>query len=61
MYMKKQFVTPRVLQEVQIQLEADLLGDSVKDNTRALIMGHETVDHDLTYVNDAANQSSYWE
>ena len=59
--MKKQFVAPRVIQEVQIQLEADLLGDSVKDNTRVLTMGHEIVEHDLSYVNDEANQSSYWE
>ena len=59
MHMKKQFVTPRVIQEVQIQLEADLLGDSVKDNTRAVIQGHELVEHKLDYVNE--DVSSYWE
>ena len=59
MRMIKQFVTPRVIQEVRIQLEADLLGDSVKDNTRAVILGHELVEHDLSYVND--DVESYWE
>ena len=59
MRMKKQFVTPRVIQEVQIQLEMDLLGASVKENTRAIIMGHEIEDHDLSYVND--DVESYWE
>ena len=59
MRMKKQFVTPRVIQEVQIQLEADLLGESVRVNTKALIMGHEIVEHELDYVND--DVESYWE
>lgn len=57
--MKKQFVAPRVIQEVRIQLEKDLLGGSVKDNTRAVIQGHEIVEKDLSYVND--DVSSYWE
>lgn len=59
MLKKKHFETPMVLQEVQIQLEADLLGGSVKENTRAIILGHEVEDHDLGYVNQ--DQSSYWE
>ena len=58
--MKKQFVAPRVIQEVQVCLEKDLLqGGSVKDNTRAVIQGHEIVEHDLDYVND--DVQSYWE
>ena len=57
--MKKQFVTPRVIQEVQIQLEKDLLGKSVEENAKALILGHEYEDHDLSYVND--DVSTYWE
>lgn len=57
MQMKKQFVTPRVVQEVQIQLEKDLLGGSVKDNTTAVIEGHELVKHKLDYVNE--DVSSY--
>ena len=60
MLMKKQFVTPMVVQEVQICLEKDLLqGGSVKDNTRAVIQGHEIEEHDLDYVND--DVQSYWE
>ena len=59
MHMKKQFVTPRVIQQVQVCLEKDLLGGSVKDNTRAVIQGHEIVEKDLSYVND--DVSSYWE
>ena len=48
-----------VLQEVRVQLEKDLLGGSVKENTRAIILGQEYEDHDLSYVNE--DQSSYWE
>ena len=59
MLKKKQFEAPKVLQEVQIQLEKDLLGGSVKDNTTAVIEGHELVKHKLDYVNE--DVSSYWE
>ena len=59
MQMKKQFVTPRVIQEVQIQLEKDLLVKSVEENAKALILGHEYEDHDLSYVNE--DVPSYWE
>lgn len=60
MHMKKQFVTPRVIQQVQVCLEKDLLqGGSVKDNTKAIIQGHDIVEKDLSYVND--DVPSYWE
>ena len=36
---KKLFVTPRVIQEVQVQLEKDLLGASVQNVTKITSMG----------------------
>ena len=59
MHMKKQFVAPRAIQQVQVCLEKDLLGASIVENTRAVIQGHEIKDHDLSYVND--DVESYWE
>ena len=59
MQMKKQFETPKVLQEVRIQLEADLLGRSVEENLKAISLGQEYEDHDMSYVNE--DQSAYWE
>ena len=54
--MKKQFVTPRVIQQVQICLEKDLLqGRSVEDNSLAIIEGHEREVHDYS------EYESYWE
>lgn len=55
---KKQFVTPKVLQVVQIQLEKDLLaGPSVTENMRIVGMGQERVEHDFT----EQTAESYWE
>lgn len=55
---KKQFVTPKVLQVVQIQLEKDLLaGPSVTENMRIVSMGQERVEHDFT----EQTAESYWE
>lgn len=45
---KKQFVAPRVVQEVQIRLEKDLLGKSIGDETEVIIPGIETVETDLS-------------
>ena len=53
MRMKKQFVTPRVVQEVRIQLEKDLLGASVKDDSLATIVGQETERHDTSYFEES--------
>ena len=39
MLMKKQFVTPRVIQQVPIQLEKDLLQGSVQNVTKLESMG----------------------
>ena len=39
MRMKKQFVTPRVVQQVQVCLEKDLLQGSVQNATRLMSMG----------------------
>ena len=59
MLKKKQFEAPTVLQEVRIQLEKDLLGRSAEENLRAITLGQEYEDHDLSYVNE--DQSAYWE
>ena len=60
MQMKKKFVSPRVVQQVQIHLEKDLLqGRSVEDNTMAIIEGHRFEDHDVSYMNE--DIESYWE
>lgn len=59
MLKKKQFEAPAVLLEVPIQLEADLLGRSVEENLRAITLGQEYEDHDMSYVNQ--DQSTYWE
>ena len=59
MLKKKQFEAPKVLQEVRIQLEVDLLGRSVEENLRAITLGQEYEDHDLGYVNE--DQANYWE
>ena len=46
MKMKKKFVTPRVVQEVQICLEKDLLqGPSVLEKMTTTILGQEVVIH----------------
>lgn len=59
MQKKKQFEAPKVLQEVRIQLEADLLGRSVEENLKAITLGQEYEDHDMSYVSE--DQSTYWE
>lgn len=56
---KKHFISPQVLNQVEVCLEKDLLGASVRMNTRVIIEGHETKDHDVSYMND--NIESYWE
>ena len=53
---KKVFVSPRVLQEVQIQLEKDLLGDSVLRSTTitSIGQGEET----YTFSNDPTDEKA---
>ena len=58
---KKQFVSPRVVQEVGIQLEKDLLTASIWANTSVTIMGQEYEDHDVSYMSVEADVESYWE
>ena len=53
----KQFVSPKVVQAVEVQLENDLLqGPSTRVNTQAIIMGQEVEEHDFSDFDD-----SYWE
>lgn len=46
--MKKQFVTPRVNQQVQIQLEKDLLQGSVQNAMKITSMGIEVDNYDFS-------------
>ena len=46
--MKKQFVTPRVNQQVQIQLEKDLLQGSVQNAMKVTSMGIEVDNYDFS-------------
>ena len=48
MRMKKQFVTPRVNQQVQIQLEKDLLQGSVQNAAKITSMGMDVVNYDFS-------------
>ena len=49
--MKKQFVAPRVIQQVQVQLEADLLGGSVQNVARLKSMGIASENFDFSEDN----------
>ena len=51
--MKKQFVTPRVIQQVPVQLEKDLLGGSVQNVARFTSMGIEGENYDFSDAEDA--------
>ena len=58
--MKKKFVAPRVVQQVHVCLENDLLqGGSIKDNSLATIEAQDYVDYDMDYVNE--DVETYWE
>ena len=59
---KKQFVTPRVLQEVQIQLEKDLLQGSVQNGLtlKSMGIGVENYDFNLS-EQETEGYSVYWE
>ena len=51
MKMKKKFLSPRVVQEVQICLEKDLLqGPSIWENTTTTIQGQEVVIHGVATI-----------
>lgn len=59
---KKQFVTPRVVQEVSIQLEKDLLGGSVQNELTLRSMGIEVENYDFSGPeNSESGYSVYWE
>lgn len=45
---KKLFVSPKVIQEVQIQLEKDLLGGSVQNETKFVSMGIDGENYDFS-------------
>ena len=57
---KKQFVTPRVLQEVQVQLEKDLLGDSVQYGMKVSSMGQGVKNYDFS-DDEEATYFSEWD
>ena len=45
---RKQFVTPRVIQEVQVQLERDLLGDSIQHKANVISAGQAVEYYELS-------------
>jgi hypothetical protein len=51
MLMKKQFVTPRVIQQVPVQLEKDLLQGSVQNVTKLESMGIASENFDFSEGN----------
>lgn len=53
---KKVFVSPRVIQEVQVQLEKDLLGDSVLRSTTITSIGQGEATY--TFSNDPADEEA---
>ena len=57
---KKQFVTPRVLQEVSVQLERDLLGGSIQNDLTLKSMGMAVENYDFSEDNPEG-YSVYWE
>ena len=52
MRMKKQFVTPRVVQEVRVQLEQDLLQKSILLDTTAYSEGQGVGNYDVSDPTD---------
>lgn len=50
---KKLFVSPKVIQEVQVQLEKDLLGGSVQNVAQITSMGIEGENYDFSDAEDA--------
>ena len=59
MLMKKQFVTPRVIQQVPVQLEKDLLQGSVQNVTKLQSMGIESENFDFS-ENNADGYTVEW-
>lgn len=57
---KKPFVAPKVVQEVSVQLEKDLLGASIQDELTLRSMGIE-VDHYDFSESEENPYSVYWE
>ncbi len=61
MKMKKKFVTPRVVQEVQICLEKDLLqGPSVLEKMTTTIQGQEQVIHGVDATGESYFEEGDW-
>ena len=61
---KKPFVTPRVVQEVSVQLERDLLAGSVQNALTLESMGIGVDYYDFSESDDPENPNSYsiyWE
>ena len=48
MNQKKRFVSPRIIQEVQIQLDRDLLQGSIQNTTKIVSMGIDVENYDFS-------------
>ena len=58
---KKQFVRPRVLQEVQVQLEVDLLQGSVQNAMKVTSMGIDVDNYDFSEEIDQNPYTVEWD
>ena len=58
---KKPFVAPRVIQEVSVQLEKDLLGASVQEALSITSMGIGVDHYDFSEEIDNNPYGVYWE
>ena len=56
---RKTFESPRVLRQVEVQLERDLLGGSIRFNTTVISMGQEVESYDFTP--ETGKYEAYWE
>ena len=61
MKQKKPFVAPRVIQEVSIQLEKDLLGGSIQNELTLKSMGISVENYDFSEDIEENSYSVYWE
>lgn len=53
MNQRKRFVSPRVVQEVQVQLDRDLLQGSIQNTTKIVSMGIDVENYDFSEAEDA--------
>ena len=58
---KKQFKSPRVIQQVEVLLERDLLGKSLEDVAGVITMGQGVIDYDFSSGEEPADYTAEWD